>query len=205
MRLHDTALADAERLAPALLATLDEIGRTDVATLTGFGAFDASGRGSHATWRDHLLRFHAGADAWLPRLPPGDASASARALTEIERLAPAALPARGLVHGDLGGANLIVDADEVTGVIDWDRALIGDPAYDAANLFFWDEARFAPVRAALAERHAGDDLWRRKVLGYQLRLAVEEIHDVVALDAPVDLSWLLVRLSALLSEAAPLQ
>ncbi|HWF75704.1 MAG TPA: aminoglycoside phosphotransferase family protein [Caulobacteraceae bacterium] len=197
VRLHDTSLADVERLAPALLAVLDEIGRTNVANLTGFGAFDAAGRGACASWRDHLLRFHAGADAWLTRLPSADAAATARALAAIERLAPTSDPPRGLVHGDLGGANLIVDGVQVTGVIDWDRALIGDPAYDAANLCFWNEARLAPVRAALAERHAGDALWRRKVLGYQLRLAVEEIHDVVALDAPVDLPWLLARLREL--------
>jgi hygromycin-B 4-O-kinase len=108
------------------------------------------------------------------------------------------------VHGDLGGANLIVDGAQVTGVIDWDRALIGDPAYDAANLLFWNEARLAPVRAALAKRHASDEGWRRKVLGYQLRLAVEEVHDVVALDAPVDLAWLLARLRELLDASAAL-
>jgi hygromycin-B 4-O-kinase len=203
VRLHDMPLADAERLAPALLASLDEIGRADVATLAGHGVFNAIGHGRHASWRDHLLRFNAGADAWLPRLPAADAAATLRALAEIERLAPAE-PPRGLVHGDLGGANLIVDGARVTGVIDWDRALLGDPAYDAANLFFWGEARFAPVRAALAERRTGDALWRRTLLGYQLRLAVEEIHDVVALAAPVDLAWLLARQRDLLGEAATL-
>jgi hygromycin-B 4-O-kinase len=190
VRLHDAPLA--------------EIGRTDVASLEGFGAFDARGRGACASWRQHLLRFNADAEAWLSRLPPADAALTARALAEIARLAPAVEPPRGLVHGDLGGANLIVDGARVTAVIDWDRALIGDPAYDAANMFFWNEARFGPVRAALAGRHARDAAWRRTLLGYQLRLAVEEIHDVVALDAPVDLAWLLARLRELLSEAAAL-
>ena len=201
MRLHDAPLADAERLAPALLGVLDALGRADIAALEGFGTFDARGHGRCASWREHLLRFNAGADAWLSRLPAADAAATARALAEIERLAPAAPVVRGLVHGDLGGANLIVYGAQVTGVIDWDRALAGDPAYDAANLFFWGEARFAPVCAALAQRHAGDAAWRPTLLGYQLRLAVEEIHDVALLDAPVDLPWLLGRLRELLSEA----
>ncbi len=187
-----------------MLAALDAIGRTDVASLSDFGAFDAAGRGACASWRDHLLRYNAGAEAWTLRLPPADAALTARALAEIERLAAAAESAHGLVHGDLGGANLIVDGDEVTGVIDWDRALVGDPAYDAANLFFWNEPRFAPVRAALLQRRAADPAWRRKMLGYQLRLAVEEIHDIVALDAPVDLAWLLARLRELLDGAAAL-
>lgn len=204
VRLHDTPLADAARLAPALLAVLDEIGRTHIADLEGFGAFDARGRGACASWRDHLLRFNVGAEAWLARLPSSGAAPTAHALAEIERLAPIGELARGLVHGDLGGANLIVDGAHVTGVIDWDRALVGDPAYDAANLIFWNEARFAPVRTALAQRHAGDAAWRRKVLGYQVRLAVEEIHDVVAFDAPVDLAWLLARLRELLDQSAAL-
>lgn len=204
VRLHDTPLADAERLAPALLALLAEIGRTDISNLTGFGAFDADGRGCCGSWREHLLRFNAGAETWLAHLRAADAAAIARALAEIERLAPPAEPPRGLVHGDLGGANLIVDGAQVTGVIDWDRALIGDPAYDAANLLFWNEARLAPVRAALAKRQASDEGWRRTVLGYQLRLAVEEVHDVVALDAPVDLAWLLARLRELLDASAAL-
>jgi hygromycin-B 4-O-kinase len=202
VRLHDTPLADAERLAPALLNVLDALAGADITGLDGFGAFDAQGRGRSASWREHLLRFNAGADAWLSRLPAADAATSARALAEIERLAPAAPIPRGLVHGDLGGANLIVDGAEVTGVIDWDRALAGDPAYDEANLFFWNEARLAPVRAALAGRHAGDAAWPRTLIGYQLRLAVEEIHDVVAMAAPVDLPWLLRRLTELLAEAA---
>jgi hygromycin-B 4-O-kinase len=204
VRLHDAPLVDAERLSPALLAVLDALAGADVAALDGFGAFDARGRGRCASWREHLLRFNAGADAWLGRLPAADAAATARALAEIERLAPAAPVLRGLVHGDLGGANLIVDGAGVTGVIDWDRALAGDPAYDEANLFFWNEARLAPVRAALAQRHAGDASWRRTLIVYKLRLAVEEIHDVVALDAPVDLPWLLARLRELLDEAAAL-
>lgn len=159
---------------------------------------------AYASWCGHLLRFNAGAGAWLSHLPAADAALTTLALTKIERMAPATPTARGLVHGDLGGANLIVDGAEVTGVIDWDRALVGDPAYDAANLFFWDEARLAPVRTAFALSHADDGAWRRRLLGYQLRLAVEEIHDVVTLGAPVDLLWLLARLRELLDEAAAL-
>lgn len=41
-------------------------------------------------------------------------------------------PAPGpvLVHGDLGAEHVFVDGDEITGVIDWSDAVLGDPALD---------------------------------------------------------------------------
>lgn len=49
-----------------------------------------------------------------------------------------------LLHGDLGNQNLFVHKDVVTALIDWEDALIGDPAFDVAT---W--ASFHPLR-----RHA---------------------------------------------------
>lgn len=37
-----------------------------------------------------------------------------------------------LVHGDLLGQNILLSPDEPTGVIDWEYAALGDPAYDLA-------------------------------------------------------------------------
>jgi hypothetical protein len=37
-----------------------------------------------------------------------------------------------LIHGDLLGQNIVLDPDEVPAVIDWEYAMLGDPAYDLA-------------------------------------------------------------------------
>lgn len=46
--------------------------------------------------------------------------------------APATRDGVAVCHGDFHPANLMVDADGVTGVIDWSGAQLGDPEYDVA-------------------------------------------------------------------------
>ena len=45
---------------------------------------------------------------------------------------PASPPRAVLVHGDVGFHNILVQDDEVTALLDWERAHIGDPAEDLA-------------------------------------------------------------------------
>jgi aminoglycoside phosphotransferase (APT) family kinase protein len=67
-------------------------------------------------------------------------SAAGRRRAETELKAMATVPASGdaLVHGDLGGANLLLtgrpEVPTVTGVLDWDEACIGNQANDLASL-----------------------------------------------------------------------
>lgn len=67
---------------------------------------------------------------------------------------PADTPPAGIVHGDLHGAQLLVDADgAVTGLLDLDDAGAGQPADDVANMVAHLRA-FALGRAAPARRRA---------------------------------------------------
>jgi aminoglycoside phosphotransferase (APT) family kinase protein len=65
-----------------------------------------------------------------------DAHLLAVALDSLERARPL-LDAQspGLVHGDVQPFNLLVQADRVTGVLDWEAAKSGPPAFD---LGWWD-------------------------------------------------------------------
>ncbi|NUW40072.1 phosphotransferase family protein [Nonomuraea rhodomycinica] len=72
----------------------------------------------------------------VPLLTPGQAR---RALADAARaLRTAESAPAGFVHGDLGGANVLVagapGAARVTGVLDWEAAGPGDPAVDLAAL-----------------------------------------------------------------------
>lgn len=44
-----------------------------------------------------------------------------------------------LVHGDLINHNLLTNGQELTGVLDWELALWGDPDYDLSRLFYYQE------------------------------------------------------------------
>lgn len=43
----------------------------------------------------------------------------------------------GLIHGDYGYKNVIVDNGKITGIIDWEDAMYGDFIYDIAYIHFW--------------------------------------------------------------------
>jgi hygromycin-B 4-O-kinase len=201
VRLQDGG-PPATRMAPAVIETLAALERADMTLTSGFGAFDSAGKAPCRTWREHLLRV---ADervcdwaAIRDRLAGWEVGS---ALEIIERLAPADWPDRGLIHGDLGSANLISDGEAITGVIDWDRAQAGDPAYDQANLLFWSEARLQPVLEILMRRGAADPGWGRRMACYQLRIGLEELYDSLVGRTPVDAGWLLARCANLVKQA----
>ena len=101
-------------------------------------AADASGAepwldrpGQH--WGGHKRR-HVLLEQVLPRLLPRSRD---RALRAIEDLVALENASPRLVHGDLMGSNMLWQGDQLVGVIDWDHACLGDPAYDIASLGLW--------------------------------------------------------------------
>lgn len=44
-----------------------------------------------------------------------------------------------LVHGDLIIHNLLTDGKNITGILDWESAMFGDPDYDLFRLFYYHE------------------------------------------------------------------
>jgi aminoglycoside phosphotransferase (APT) family kinase protein len=93
-------------------------------------------------------------------------SASGRRRAEAELAAVLTVAATGdaLVHGDLGGSNLLLARTDgavlLTGVLDWDEACVGNQASDLASLavtFGWEvadgiEAARQPARAESSGR-----------------------------------------------------
>lgn len=126
VRLRDVG-GDPARLSRRVLDILAALGRTDTSATVGFGPFDANGEAPCRTWRDYLLQVSEQdfcdwgllGDRW-------DRGCIDKAILAVERLAPVDPPARGLIHGDFGSANLLSDGNAITAVIDWDRSLIGD-------------------------------------------------------------------------------
>ncbi|RLV04389.1 aminoglycoside phosphotransferase [Streptomyces griseocarneus] len=76
-------------------------------------------------------------------LLPADRRESAHALLD----AVGSLPARALVHGDLGPEHVLVRGDGLSGVIDFGDAHIGDPAIDLAWALHGTPPAFADALA----------------------------------------------------------
>lgn len=107
----------------------------------------------------------------LPKLSPG---AGRRALSEVDAAAELAHTAPGgFTHGDLGGANVLVDPDtgQLAGVLDWDSSGPGDPALDLAALSLSIPAPVAALVADLLPDHAEQ---QRRARVYSATLALQD-------------------------------
>jgi aminoglycoside phosphotransferase (APT) family kinase protein len=93
------------------------------------------------------------------------------------------------VHGDLVGENVLVEGDEVVGVLEWSETRVGDPADDLAWLGVGTaQAVLDPVVAAYsaARRELPDrDLRRRARLAGELNVARWLLHGVSTGDPDV--------------------
>ena len=69
----------------------------------------------------------------LTDLTPAARSVAERILSDAEGLSRST--AEALLHGDLHVRHVLVDRDELSGVIDWGDVCVGDPAIDL--LFVW--------------------------------------------------------------------
>jgi aminoglycoside phosphotransferase (APT) family kinase protein len=98
-------------------------------------------------------------DEILPRLPGRWRSEGRRRLDAALALEP--VP-DALVHGDLGGSNVHWTADgKLLGILDWDLAMPGDPAVDAALMAWhgWDNVRRAVPTATYHRARTWDALF----------------------------------------------
>ncbi|NNL85771.1 MAG: phosphotransferase [Myxococcales bacterium] len=85
----------------------------------------------HSSRRAHAATEVESVTLAADRAKSSDRELLQRAFRWLEAHMPEDLPPR-ILHGDLLGQNILVFPDEPTGVIDWEYATTGDPAYDIA-------------------------------------------------------------------------
>ncbi|MFH1946934.1 MAG: phosphotransferase [Candidatus Magasanikbacteria bacterium] len=61
-----------------------------------------------------------------------------------------------LVHGDLINHNLLIRDKKLTGVLDWELAMWGDPDYDISRLFYYQECARAYYEQGIDETFEAD-------------------------------------------------
>ncbi|MEX0673553.1 MAG: phosphotransferase [Gaiellaceae bacterium] len=127
-------------------------------------------------WRDRYRHFAREVlDAAGPVLGPEAESMVAQYLEEDANFAFAPRP----LHADLGPAHLLAVGDELTGVIDWGDARIGDPALDFAWLL---QQPFA--EAVLAAYGDHDPSLPERALFYHRLGPWYELHYGLVFDRP---------------------
>lgn len=156
-------------LTAAVQATWRALADVDVSVVDGFGDFDPEGRAPERTWRDVLVR----------TLDAAEEDDDLVVLDAYAALVERCPEERSLVHGDFGSNNVLAQAGSVTGVLDWEHALVGDPLYDVATARFW-----APdlTCMALQATHFDRELaslpdYEERVRCYALRIGIEEARE----------------------------
>jgi aminoglycoside phosphotransferase (APT) family kinase protein len=134
-------------------------------------------RGIHRRWEDYV---HLLLDEHLDRcieagFVDNPLAEEIRELFQAMRPALANRPMR-LLHGDLGIHNIVVDpaSKDVTALLDWEDALVGDPLFDIAMVSSFHPERRLPAFLqgyGLAQPNPDE---RRLVALYFLRIALSK-------------------------------
>jgi hygromycin-B 4-O-kinase len=99
----------------------------------GFGHWETSGEATSQSWREYVISFRNRYDAGqLEEIPFFDRTSYRRLWDKVNQLLEFCPEQRSLVHGDFSPTNLICKDHHITGVIDWQASMYGDPLFDVA-------------------------------------------------------------------------
>jgi hygromycin-B 4-O-kinase len=202
-RLHDVDAAHLSQLVDPTVQLMATIAAADMRGTHGFGRFDSTGIAPYARWHDFLTGIadperydwvQAGRTAHMPMV-----HTLCRLVAQLAAQCP---EERRLIHGDFGSYNVLTDGQRITAVLDWDRALFGDPLYDVANLLFWQEGPLRPLIERVEQQGHTVQHWHERVCCYQLRIGLQEIYESAMGIGPINLAWLTIRCNAIVEQHA---
>ncbi len=176
--------AQMRALLPSVFAALDATRLAGLSDTTGYGLWGADGTAPYPSWRAALVdvandrpadRTH----GWQERIvaSPVGIRLFEQAYGHLVELADRIPEERHLIHNDLLHYNVLVEADRITGVLDWGCSMYGDFLYDLAWLCFWQPWypawRRIDFRAEAARHYASIGL---DVPDFEERLRCCQIH-----------------------------
>lgn len=127
---------------PEIASVLREIHLTDISKTSGYGSWDISGNATHKSWQEFLLSVKFSSYfKWDNLINEGiyEKKLFEKVFAKIIELSKYASEERSLVHGDYGFNNILINGENVSGVLDWALSKYGDFVYDIAWLAFWEE------------------------------------------------------------------
>ena len=196
--LEDSAIPTLQQLTPYVSQVWKVIHQSLLPSSEGFGPFNERGHATFSSWQSFLQSTIRGKDQQWDHLFASnllDATALQPVMHSYLRLTEHCPEERKLVHGDFGSNNVLTDGKKITGVLDWDCALYGDPLFDVAGSFFWspwlDCMRIQSEFFQQTLRNEASFAVRLQC--YQLRCGLEEIHENALAGNQKLLNWLLNR------------
>ena len=196
--LQDLSADQMQPLLQPVADMLQSIRKSDISATSGFGLLDQNGTGSHPSWSSFLQSLDNQQWPDVPHLL--DTSQLRSAIGKLLSLSENAGDFRCLIHGDFGSNNVLTEGQSITAVIDWSEAMIGDPLYDVANIFFWRtwlacmeyQARFFEERLSL------DEDAQNRLLCYQLHIGLRQVRESAITGDWDAVAWAMTRLKSLL-------
>jgi len=196
--LEDSAIPTLQQLSPHVSQVWRVISQAPLPSSEGFGPFNERGHATFSSWQSFLQSTISGKDQQWDHLFTSnllDATALQPVMQSYLQLTEHCPEERKLVHGDFGSNNVLTDGQKITGVLDWDCALYGDPLFDVAGSFFWSpwldcmriQSEFFQQTLQNEANFAG------RLHCYQLRCGLEEIHENALAGNQKLLNWLLNR------------
>ncbi len=176
-------------LVPGVVAALEAMRTADLSATEGFGDWGADGNAGSTGWSNRLLsvsedtpdqRGH----GWRERLAesPRGAATFEWGFDLLKQVADDVVP-RYLLHCDLTNRNVLVSANQITGVLDWGCSVYGDHLYDLALFEFWApwhlQLDVEPLRSAIeqqwAEKGYRPENERSRIIACYLHIGLEHI------------------------------
>lgn len=130
---------DITKTVPSIQLMFSKLRAIDLSFTEGYGFFDQLGKGSHKTWKEFLLDDKNESKGslihgWKEILQSSEFGMTAydNLWNKFRSLIAFCPEDRCLVHSDSVNRNILVENAQITAVLDWGSAFIGDPLYDIA-------------------------------------------------------------------------
>ena len=196
--LKDSAIPTLQQLTPYVSQVWKVIHQSLLPSSEGFGPFNECGHATFSSWQSFLQSTIRGKDQQWDHLFASnllDATALQPVMQSYLRLTGHCPEERKLVHGDFGSNNVLTDGKKITGVLDWDCALYGDPLFDVAGSFFWSPwLDCMGIQSEFFQQTLRNEAnFAVRLQCYQLRCGLEEIHENALAGNQKLLNWLLNR------------
>jgi len=216
--LESLPFAELEQAIPGLLSMLSALQSVDLSTIEGFGTLTPEGKGAFHCWTDALLDVNNdrpdslthGWRAALTEFPEWQCKFE-RFYEELTKLVRYCPEHKHLIHSDLLYQNLLVDNRNISAVLDWGCAMVGDPLYDYAMFAFFEPwfPAFTQVglvqkleRMYLLKSPGNCENFRQRVLACQIHVTLGNIAYCALIKRHKDLQDHINRLDDVLRETS---
>ena len=177
--------ASLERIIPSFLSMMTTLQSINLNCVTGYGTLTAAGEGAFKSWSEALLDVNNDkpehlTHGWRKALSkfPGAQQRFDGFYEQLTKLAEFCPEQKHVIHSDLLYQNLLVYDHQISAVLDWGCAMIGDPVYDLAIFAFFEPwyPTFSEVNLIQKMRQSYLDQSPDNSLNFDKRMLAYQIH-----------------------------